>query len=58
VELSGNPPNPLRFESSENAALLVIDVQKGFDDSFWGARNNPQAEANIAAIDALLQSNP
>ncbi|WP_327279411.1 MULTISPECIES: cysteine hydrolase family protein [unclassified Streptomyces] len=41
-----------------NAALLVIDVQKGFDDaSYWGPRNNPAAEANIAALmDAWQES--
>ncbi|WP_369777457.1 cysteine hydrolase family protein [Streptomyces sp. R33] len=41
-----------------NAALLVIDVQKGFDDaSFWGPRNNPAAEANIARLmDAWQES--
>jgi nicotinamidase-related amidase len=33
------------------AALLVIDVQKGFDDlEYWGPRNNPDCEANIAAL--------
>ena len=35
---------------SQNAALLVVDVQKGFDDPAWGARNNPTAEANVAAL--------
>lgn len=31
--------------------LIVIDVQRAFDDASWGARNNPQAEARVA--DAL-----
>ena len=31
-------------------ALIVIDVQRGFDDSFWGKRNNPDAEANIKTL--------
>jgi nicotinamidase-related amidase len=31
-------------------ALIVIDVQKGFDDPRWGRRNNPQAESNIRKL--------
>ncbi len=34
-----------------NAALLVIDVQEGFDEPAWGGgRNNPEMEASIARL--------
>ncbi len=35
---------------SQNTALLLIDVQQGFDDPCWGARNNPDAERHIAEL--------
>ena len=36
----------------ENQALILIDLQKGFDDiGYWGGeRNNPEAEANAAQL--------
>jgi nicotinamidase-related amidase len=34
----------------QNTALIIIDVQKGFDDPKWGLRNNPDAEEKIAAL--------
>jgi len=34
----------------KDAVLIVIDVQQAFGDPSWGQRNNPSAEANIAAL--------
>ena len=32
-------------------ALIVVDVQQAFDDAgYWGRRNNPGCEANVATL--------
>lgn len=38
------------MELDDDAALIVIDVQRGFDDPGWGPRDNPDAEANIGRL--------
>lgn len=40
----------------DSTALLVVDVQVGFDDASWGPRNNPEAENNIGRLIAEWRS--
>ncbi|MPZ71621.1 MAG: isochorismatase family protein [Nitriliruptorales bacterium] len=37
-------------EAPVTRALIVVDVQRGFDDPYWGRRDNPSCEANIARL--------
>jgi nicotinamidase-related amidase len=35
----------------DRTALVIVDVQRAFDDAaYWGRRNNPDCESNIAAL--------
>jgi nicotinamidase-related amidase len=43
-----SPPAPRADGTGD--ALLVIDVQRGFDDPVWGRRNNPSCEQNVARL--------
>ncbi|MFC8518464.1 cysteine hydrolase family protein [Streptomyces sp. NPDC057257] len=45
------------MDIAENAALVVVDVQKGFEEAdFWGPRNNPEADDNIAELIDVWQA--
>ena len=38
-------------------ALVVVDVQQAFDDAeYWGRRNNPSCEANVASLIAAWRA--
>lgn len=38
------------------AALVVVDAQAAFDDPWWGPRNNPSCDANIASLISAFAS--
>jgi len=40
----------VNLATAAGAALLVIDVQRGFDDPSWGRRNNPDLEARVREL--------
>lgn len=45
------------MEIAENAALVVVDVQQGFEEeAYWGPRDNPEADRNIAKLIDVWQA--
>jgi nicotinamidase-related amidase len=46
----GEPVTPDTAPDLDRFALVVVDVQRGFDDPWWGPRDNPDCDANVAAL--------
>ena len=49
----------MNISKSDHHALILIDIQKGFDDiAYWGGqRNNPDAENNAAELLEIWRAN-
>ena len=49
----------MNIKKSDNPALILVDIQKGFDNiNYWGGqRNNPNAEKNASDILQLWREN-
>ncbi|MHB1171770.1 MAG: cysteine hydrolase family protein [Lacisediminihabitans sp.] len=49
--MTDDAPSDQTISLASDAALVVIDVQRGFDEpSYWGPRNNPGFERNLKRL--------
>lgn len=40
----------MNLSQKSKPALILIDIQVGFDQTYWGNRNNPDAETNASIL--------
>ena len=51
-------PRGASLAAMDRTALIVVDVQRGFDDAgFWGPRNNTACEENVRSLIAAWRGN-
>lgn len=46
----------MKTSITEKTPLILIDMQVGFDEPFWGKRNNPDTESNVQLLLNLWRS--